>query len=355
MTRIAAALAGLVGLLAVLVGAAGGGADTGTHPTYPCPGAPPDRRPSAGDAAVLQLDGEQVATAGVILDVAAAPHLPPRAPVIAIATALQESRLRNLRGGDRDSLGVFQQRPSQGWGTPEQILDPAHAAAAFYDRLLRVPGWDRLPLTRAAQTVQRSARPDAYARWEPLATRIVDTLIARDCAQQQVPVPAVPDIGDPGTIAAYTALGQLGVPYAWGGGNATGPTRGVRHGAGTVGFDCSGLTLYAWAQTGVSLAHHSATQWRQGRHVPLDQLRPGDLVFFAANPADPATIHHVGLYLTAGIMIHAPRTGDTVRTEQFTSSRYWTNQLMDTAVRPGPRPPPRRIDYASGPSERHHR
>ena len=97
--------------------------------------------------------------------------------MIAVATALQESSLINHGdlgpNNDHDSLGLFQQRPSQGWGTPEQIMNPEYAAATFYERLLAVPGWERLPLTEAAQKVQRSAYPDAYAKHETRATEIV--------------------------------------------------------------------------------------------------------------------------------------------------------------------------------------
>jgi hypothetical protein len=99
--------------------------------------------------------------------------------VIAVAVALQESDLRDLYYGDVDSLGLFQQRPSQGWGSPAQILAADYAATAFYHHLLAVPGWESLTLTRAAQAVQRSAFPDAYAKWQGMATTIVRRLTAR--------------------------------------------------------------------------------------------------------------------------------------------------------------------------------
>lgn len=95
--------------------------------------------------------------------------MPNSAVTVALATAMQESKLRNLDYGDRDSIGVFQQRPSQGWGTSAQLQDPSYAAAAFYHRLADVPNWEQLPVTEAAQAVQRSAGPAAYARWEPRA------------------------------------------------------------------------------------------------------------------------------------------------------------------------------------------
>jgi hypothetical protein len=85
---------------------------------------------------------------------------------IAMATALQESGLTNLAAGDRDSAGLFQQRPSQGWGTYAQVTDPVYAAKAFYQRLSNVSGWTQLSVTEAAQAVQHSAAPDGYAQWE---------------------------------------------------------------------------------------------------------------------------------------------------------------------------------------------
>ena len=105
--------------------------------------------------------------------------LPERAVVIALATAQQESRLRNLDYGDRDSLGLFQQRPSQGWGTEGQVQDPAYAAGKFYDHLVQVPGWDTGRLTDVAQAVQRSGFPEAYQQWEPMATELAAVLVAK--------------------------------------------------------------------------------------------------------------------------------------------------------------------------------
>jgi len=95
--------------------------------------------------------------------------LPARAATIAIATALQESKLVNLSYGDRDSVGLFQQRPSQGWGTAEQIMDPVYSTDRFYDGLVGIAGYQDLPITDAAQKVQRSAFPEAYAEHEALA------------------------------------------------------------------------------------------------------------------------------------------------------------------------------------------
>lgn len=129
---------------------------------------------------VAELIEEQVRVAATIVRVGQDLTVPPRGWVIAVATALQESRLQNLphlgEANDHDSIGVFQQRPSQGWGTPEQLADPAYQATKFYEKLVQIPGWESLPLTEAAQRVQVSAFPDAYAKHEPLATKVVDAL-----------------------------------------------------------------------------------------------------------------------------------------------------------------------------------
>jgi hypothetical protein len=116
--------------------------------------------------APLTLDAAQLQHASTINAVGLARGVPERARVIALATAWQESALRNLDHGDRDAVGLFQQRHSQGWGTVAQIMDPVYASGKFYDALLQVPGWQQLPLTKAAQAVQYSAFPDAYAKWE---------------------------------------------------------------------------------------------------------------------------------------------------------------------------------------------
>lgn len=112
---------------------------------------------------------EQADNAATIAGVGAKLGMPDHAVTVAIATALQESGLRNLPHGDRDSLGLFQQRPSQGWGSATQLMDPVYASTAFYQRLRQHPNWSNLEVTSAAQLVQRSAAPMAYARWEPMA------------------------------------------------------------------------------------------------------------------------------------------------------------------------------------------
>jgi hypothetical protein len=120
---------------------------------------------------------EQIRNAKAIVKAGQQMKLPPRAWVIAVATACQESTLRNLghlgANNDHDSLGLFQQRPSSGWGSPKQITNPNYASKAFYHSLVKVHGWWKMPLTQAAQTVQVSAFPNHYAKWEKQAGDLV--------------------------------------------------------------------------------------------------------------------------------------------------------------------------------------
>jgi hypothetical protein len=128
-----------------------------------------------------QWNETQRANAKTIVEVGLALGIPERGLIIAVATAMQESSLYNLghlgERNDHDSLGLFQQRPSMGWGTPEQVTDPVYAATAFYLALQRVPDWQSLELTVAAQSVQRSAFPNAYAKWEADATALTQQIL----------------------------------------------------------------------------------------------------------------------------------------------------------------------------------
>ncbi|MGB2572133.1 hypothetical protein ACPFP2_27360 [Micromonospora citrea] len=125
----------------------------------------------------IPLDDAQLANAKAIIAEAKETGVGERGAVIGIATSLQESKLYNLGHlgayNDHDSQGLFQQRPSSGWGTPDQITDPEYASQAFFEALKNVHGWQELPLTTAAQTVQVSAFPFAYAQWEEQAADIV--------------------------------------------------------------------------------------------------------------------------------------------------------------------------------------
>jgi len=127
-------------------------------------------------SSIADLEPEQAGNAALITAVAVRRRLPARAATIALATAMQESKLYNLDYGDRDSVGLFQQRPSQGWGTREQVLDPVHATNAFYDALVKIDGYQTMEITKAAQLVQRSAYPAAYAEHEPAARALASAL-----------------------------------------------------------------------------------------------------------------------------------------------------------------------------------
>jgi hypothetical protein len=127
--------------------------------------APPGCRVSL-DSTTYTFGVEQTAHATTIAAVGKRMGMPDHAVTVAIATALQESRLHNLDHGDRDSLGLFQQRPSQGWGSPGEVMTPYYAAGVFFERLAGVDGWQSLPVMTAAQHVQRSAVPHAYGKWE---------------------------------------------------------------------------------------------------------------------------------------------------------------------------------------------
>ena len=129
-----------------------------------------------GPTGTYRLDLEQAANATTIAVTAKKLGMADHAVTVAIEAALQESRLHNLDYGDRDSLGLFQQRPSQGWGTPAQILDTAYASTKFLQRLAQVPNWATRPVEDAAQAVQRSAAPDAYTQWETAARAVASVI-----------------------------------------------------------------------------------------------------------------------------------------------------------------------------------
>ncbi|NMH98918.1 C40 family peptidase [Pseudonocardia acidicola] len=277
---------------------------------------------SRAGTTIGDLSDEQRSNAATIISVARDMGAPPRAWLIALATAMQESTLRNINYGDRDSLGLFQQRPSQGWGSPSQVTDPIYSTRIFIQRLLQVPGWDQLPVTVAAQTVQRSAFPDAYAKWEGLATQLVEQLAnvvpspAR-CAPSAATLPA----GAVRTAISF-ALGEVGKPYVWG---ATGPNT----------YDCSGLMLRAFQAAGIELPRVSRDQFNAGGHVPVRDAQPGDLLFYATDPSDPSTIHHVMLYMGDGQMVEAPYSGESVRVQPVP----WNyKELVPLATRPGTAP-----------------
>lgn len=299
----------------------------------------------------LDLPAEQVPNAATIVAAGLSLDVPKKGQIIALATAMQESRLRNLNYGDRDSLGLFQQRPSQGWGSAQQIRDPLYASEQFYKHLLKVSGWQQMTVTQAAQAVQKSGLPDAYAQWESLAaalqTAIVKTFPGRgddgtdkdadqgkkpstsptDCTPGQdgsgfgsIPegsVPkgySIPKDADPKARKAIEwAMHQLGTLYQWGGSCTN------SHGPDPMGrCDCSSLMQQAYAQVGVTLTRTTYTQVNEGKAVSPAHLKPGDLIFSRGSATRP---EHVGMYMGEGLVIEAPRTTKPVR---ITPIKDWT-------------------------------
>ncbi|MFC8567434.1 C40 family peptidase [Streptomyces sp. NPDC057245] len=291
----------------------------------------------------LDLPAEQVPNAATIVAAGLSLDVPRKGQIIALATAMQESRLRNLGYGDRDSLGLFQQRPSQGWGSAEQIRDPTHASEQFYKHLLKVDGWQQMTVTQAAQAVQKSGLPDAYAQWESLATALQSSIAKtfpgagadaddQDTNQDEMPststtgcapgqdgsgfgripegsVPkgySIPKDAVPRARKAIEwAMHQLGTLYQWGG------TCTDAHGPDPMGrCDCSSLMQQAYAHAGITLTRTTYTQVGEGKAVSPAHLKPGDLIFSRGSAARP---EHVGMYMGEGLVIEAPRTTKPVR------------------------------------------
>lgn len=291
----------------------------------------------------LSQPDEQIPNAKVIVATGVEMKIPARGQVIALATALQESGLRNLTYGDRDSIGLFQQRPSQGWGSRAQILDPVYASTKFYKALKSVDGWEQMDVTVAAQKVQKSGRPGAYAQHEPLATALQQAIAptlgataydpagltgtygSTACTSQSssdddsIPAGALPDgyqipISAPLTVrnAIRWALGQLGTPYQWGG-SCTNPH-------GTLArdrCDCSSLVQRAYGVAGIQISRTTYTQIHDGRSVPVNALQPGDLVFTGGTAARPT---HVAMVIGDGLIVQAPRPGRTVEVAKIATN-----------------------------------
>ena len=264
------------------------------RPECTVPGVPAGTDTSASSLAV-ELTVAQLQHASTINAVGLSRGIPERGRIIAIATAYQESSLRNRQNGDRDSVGLFQQRPSQGWGSKDEILDPIYASGRFYDALLEVDGWPDLPLTQAAQKVQQSAYPDAYAKWEPQATTLVRALsgaspIELGCragghrptaVAPDRPAPAGTDDATPQLTAALAAadaeLGGLTVQEV----TDEGRTATVALSLAELAPDRAGRTLAAWAVahgTGMSITDVAIDQqlWTEHEWRSADQaLNPG--------------------------------------------------------------------------------
>jgi hypothetical protein len=201
------------------------------------------------------LSTEQAANAATVTAVGLRRELPRRAAEIALATALQESKLVNIEYGDRDSVGLFQQRPSQGWGSTRQILDPVYAAGKFYDRLVRVPTWQQRPLSEVAQSVQRSAFPEAYARWEAEAVALAKAFTGAAVAGVSCRFPAPTVVARPARVAELVGR-DLPVTRL----SASGRALELRPATGQGWATASWLVAHA-DRLGIDAVGHAGRRW----------------------------------------------------------------------------------------------
>lgn len=251
-----------------------------------------------------------------------------------------------------DSIGLFQQRPSAGWGTPAELIDPATSAGKFYDALVKVSGWGQMQPATAAQTVQGSPDSDGgiYAAAYDQAHIIVTAITAPSGAGAGgagavvVDGPTITLPGKAGVAGAITApnaavakvisagLSWLGEPYSYAGGSPAGPTTGecetgaphvavgsAWNDCNIVGFDCSGLMLYMWAQAGITLPRNSQDQLGSGQQIPYEQALPGDMIGYTG---------HITMFIgkVGGVdyMLEAPQSGEFVHVTPVRGGHYAT-------------------------------
>lgn len=285
------------------------------------------------------LDNEQIQIAQTIAAVVVARKLPSQATLVAEMTARQESGLRNLNHGDAagpDSRGVFQQRPN--WGPEAVRMNPAGATGLFLDRLVNVAGWVAMAPQHAAHIVQVNQNEDDYTKWIPWAAAAARALgqgggLTVNCGpptgqtgggtgnnvagQTTIPAGLTLTGSTRGNNATAYALAQLGKPYVFG---ASGPGS----------YDCSGLTMAAWATQGVPLPHYTVTQMGTGSPVgSLAAAVSGDLIFIPGSDGTAAAPGHVGMIAGATPghlwLVQAPMTGIPV---EVTDTTQWAGQIV---------------------------
>jgi hypothetical protein len=233
----------------------------------------------AGPRCVVSADGQvtldpvQMANAATITAVGVRRGMPEQAVVVALATALQESKLENRDNGDRDSIGLFQQRPSQGWGTADKIKDPRYAADHFYTALRKVKGYQQMRVTDAAQRVQRSAYPNAYQKWAGEAKILAQALTGRAAGAVACTVTGQPAMRG---AAAATAL-LTGLRLDWGKGLAKSAAAEQTAGLTVAVSDPSAGWRYAhWlvshaSDTGLERVRFADFEWQaaEGKWQPV--------------------------------------------------------------------------------------
>jgi len=301
--------------------------------------------PAATQASWGQWSAEQVTNAATIVRVGQSDGAPRYGWVIAVAAAMQESTLINLDHGTSDSLGLFQQRPSQGWGTAAQVMDPVYASGQFYAHLMAVPDWQQMTLTAAAQAVQHSRTPGAYAKWATDATSLVAHLtgapgsailaaasqVTSSCGQGQVAQGAPAQVK---AVLAY-AEGALGTMYDYGG-SCTDPHSPDM----TLHCDCSSLVQQSFLHgAGLQLPRTAEAQWQWGEAghavaIPISQAQVGDVVYFPSY-LGPDVIGHTGIVTNPATMtmIEAPETGKPVEFGSYNPSGLPYGTHMFTILR----------------------
>jgi hypothetical protein len=225
-------------------------------------------------ANALGLDFGQAADASIIAGVAARDRLPREALIVAYATALQESKLENLSYGDRDSVGIFQQRPSEGWGTTAEIEDPAYATGAFFRALVKIPGWAKLPVDVAAQDVQRSADGAAYERYAQTGTALAAdfTVKPHEVTCWYTPATQAASAGVSAKLNLSAALRRLGDVFGQpGAGDAVTAVRRARSGGSAVisATRGDGWTVANWlvsnaSSYGITQVSYGGYRWTAG-------------------------------------------------------------------------------------------
>jgi cell wall-associated NlpC family hydrolase len=197
-----------------------------------------------------------------------------------------ETRRENLREARSDQARIVAEQASQKQAIESQIAEQNQLLASVKDEIAEIRAEEQR--RQAALAAQARARVQAaQLAAEATSQQSYDTAVVTPTYDANLPAPRY------GHVVAI-ALQYLGIPYVWGGSSPS------------TGFDCSGLVAYVYAQVGVSLPHHAASQWNYGTPVPQDQLAPGDLVFFSG-------LGHMGIYIGGGQFVHAPHTGDVVR------------------------------------------
>ncbi len=315
------------------------------------------------------LNASQLANAAVIVTIGQQLGIPERGWIVGIATAMQESKMDNTltpAQSDRDSAGMFQQRAP--WGPLTDRMDAAASTRMFYTGgqggqpgLLDYPDWPTWPVTVAAQRVQVSGFPTAYAQWEQLAIETVAKLTSvadpiADSAPEADPSPS-PSAGptppaeqfadaaarcgggitaanwtnlpgeSPGELAVNAAARWLGQDYSWGGGTLDGPSTGIAQGAGTIGFDCSALVRYSWWQAArIQLPRTARVIAANTTEIAPADIQAGDILSFDTMGGG---VTHDGLADGRGGMIHAPKTGDKISiVPNILKDKYYAPKLL---------------------------